>query len=98
MIDKERFCRLIPHAGEMCLLDFVEWWSDDEIRCVSTSHASPRHPLRFADRLTSIHLVEYAAQAAAIHGALLAERDGTRVAPGFLAALRNCEFEVDEIS
>ena len=96
-MDKRIFGKLIPHSGEMCLLDFVEVWSDDEIRCVSISHTSGRHPLRLEGLLSSIHLVEYAAQAAAIHGALLAEREGKPLAPGFLAALRNCDLEADEI-
>ncbi len=76
---------LIPHAGAMCLLDDVVTWSDDAIECSATSHLSAANPLRRDGRLGMLCGIEYALQAAAVHGAL---RGGAPQPPGYLAALR----------
>jgi predicted hotdog family 3-hydroxylacyl-ACP dehydratase len=76
---------LIPHQGTMCLLDSVTAWSDDAIECRATSHLSPGNPLRHEGRLSALAGIEYALQAAALHGAL---RSGAPQPPGYLAALR----------
>jgi predicted hotdog family 3-hydroxylacyl-ACP dehydratase len=75
MIDKEQLSTLIPHAGDMCLMDAVEEWTADRIRCVTRTHLTPHHPLRRQGQLAAVHLVEYAAQAMAIHGALRSRYD-----------------------
>ena len=62
---------LIPHAGSMCLLDRVVAHSEHDIECTARSHTSPDHPLRRDGQLSALHLVEYAAQAMAAHGALV---------------------------
>jgi predicted hotdog family 3-hydroxylacyl-ACP dehydratase len=56
----------------MCLLDEVLEWDADHIRCRSISHRAPDNPLFAHGRLGSACGVEYAAQAMAVHGALLA--------------------------
>lgn len=89
LIDKEELCDLIPHSGCMCLLESVLDWSAGEIRCAATSHTDPDNPLYNNGRLASVHLLEYGAQAMAVHGGLLARESGTRVRPGYLAALRD---------
>jgi len=61
----------IPHQGRMCLLEQVLSWNRQELRCRSGSHRATDHPLRAHGRLGSACLIEYAAQAVAIHGALL---------------------------
>jgi predicted hotdog family 3-hydroxylacyl-ACP dehydratase len=61
----------IPHQGRMCLLERVLSWDRQELRCCSGSHRAADHPLRAHGRLGSACLIEYAAQAVAIHGALL---------------------------
>jgi len=88
LIGKEELCRLIPHAGCMCLLDNVLEWDAMEIRCSATSHTDPGNPLRNDGRLASVHLLEYGAQAMAVHGGLLAREAGTGMRPGYLAVLR----------
>jgi predicted hotdog family 3-hydroxylacyl-ACP dehydratase len=75
MIAKEQLSTLIPHAGDMCLLDAVEEWTLDRIRCVTRTHLAPSHPLRRQGQLAAVHLVEYAAQAMAAHGALRSRHD-----------------------
>lgn len=82
----------------MCLLDTIETWDDLEVRCRAVSHHDPQNPLRSGNRLAALHLCEYGAQAMAVHGGLLAQRDsGGSAAPGLLAALREVEFAVDRI-
>lgn len=76
---------LIPHAGSMCLLASVAEWSDAAITCLATSHLDPANPLRSQGRLAPVCGIEYALQAAAVHGAL---RGGEPQPPGYLAALR----------
>lgn len=89
-------CRLIPHQGAMCLLDSVSDWSEGEIRCRAISQADPKNPLRHGDKLAAIHGVEYAAQAMAVHGALLDSKEaGPKVA--YLAALRGVEFHCETL-
>ena len=61
---------LVPHAGAMCLLDRVIDWDEDGIRCEAT--VADRHPLKVGTRLPATALIEYAAQAMAAHGRLIA--------------------------
>jgi predicted hotdog family 3-hydroxylacyl-ACP dehydratase len=84
---------LIPHAGNMCLLDRIVARSDAGIECAARSHTSPDHPLRSGGQLSALHLVEYAAQAMAAHGALRAGG----LQRGMLAALREVRLHVDRI-
>jgi predicted hotdog family 3-hydroxylacyl-ACP dehydratase len=97
LIGKEELCNLIPHAGNMCLLEGVLEWSAGEIRCSALSHTNPDNPLRRNARLASVHLLEYGAQAMAVHGGLLARKSGTRVLPGYLAALRDVVLQQEFI-
>ena len=62
----------IPHKGRMCLLDAVLSWDATRIRCRSTTHRTPDNPLRAHGRLGAACGIEYAAQAMAVHGALVA--------------------------
>jgi predicted hotdog family 3-hydroxylacyl-ACP dehydratase len=97
LIGKEELCNLIPHAGNMCLLEGVLEWSAGEIRCSALSHTNPDNPLRRNARLASVHLLEYGAQAMAVHEGLLARKSGTRVLPGYLAALRDVVLQQEFI-
>ncbi|HEX9802258.1 MAG TPA: hypothetical protein VGB35_03305 [Gammaproteobacteria bacterium] len=92
LIEREELCSLIPHAGAMCLLDGVEQWDSTHILGVSNSHRDVTNPLRSGGRLASLHGVEYAAQAMAVHGGLLARERGEMNPPGFLAALRDVQI------
>lgn len=90
-VSGERLRALLPHAGDMRLLERVEAWDATEIRCTTLTHRDARNPLRNATGLAAVHLIEYAAQAAALHGALLA---GGRPQPGMLAAVREAHLLV----
>lgn len=86
----------IPHSGAMCLLDTVDAWDDTHIRCTATSHRDPHNPLRARERLATVCGIEYAAQAMAVHGALLgATRDRPRV--GLLASVRGVDAYVERL-
>ncbi len=78
---------MIPHAGAMHLLDGVLSWDADRIRCLSRSHRDRQNPLRMDGRLSALCGIEYAAQAMAIHGALVGNV-ATRPRLGYLASLR----------
>jgi predicted hotdog family 3-hydroxylacyl-ACP dehydratase len=95
-LDRAWIAERIPHSGAMCLLDAVETWSDEAIRCVATSHLDPDNPLRSNERLAAVCGIEYAAQAMAVHGAVLAS-ETQRPRAGFLASLRNVEMQVERL-
>ena len=56
--------------------------------------ASSDHPLRTRSGLLASAAIEYAAQAAALHGALHARAAGGEAAPGFLASARDVRLAV----
>ncbi len=81
--------RMLEHAGDMCLLASVTDWDHHQIRC-SAPAPQAGHPLMRDGRLPAIAGAEYAAQAAALHGALL---DGVSTPrPGMLANVRDVIF------
>ncbi len=87
--DRTVIAQLIPHQGSMSLLDAVARWDASSIDAVASSHRAQDHPLRSADQLRAVHLCEYGAQAAALHGGLVARAAGTVAAPGYLVSLRD---------
>ena len=95
--------RRIPHKGTMCLLDAVVAWDESSITCHAGSHRATDHPLRAHGRLGAACGVEYAAQAMAVHGALIAENqdsaDAGRSPPraGYLASLRSVDLHVERL-
>src|SRR5215472_2635649 len=96
-IDKAEIRTLIPHSGLMCLLDEVRQWDERSIVCVSNTHRDPANPLRREGRLSAVHAFEYGAQAAAVHGGLLARATGAIAPPGYLAALRDGRLHVTRL-
>lgn len=96
MLDRAWIAAHIPHQGGMCLLDAVREWSPEHIRCASASHRRADNPLRADDRLGAACGIEYAAQAMAVHGALIAGEDKPP-RQGFLASVRGVEFKVDRL-
>ncbi len=82
---------MIPHQGAMCLLGAVIRHDAETIHCTATSHRDATNPLRRGAVLPAIAGLEYAAQAMALHGALL---DGGGQKPGFLSAVRGLSIAV----
>jgi predicted hotdog family 3-hydroxylacyl-ACP dehydratase len=95
-LDHLDIARLIPHAGRMVLLDRVVDYDTERLQATAVSHRQPENPLRRAGRLSPLAGAEYAAQAMAVHGALLAG-EGASPRPGFLAALRDIRWTVDRL-
>lgn len=93
MLDRAWIMSRIPHQGSMCLLDAVEAWDENTIRCRSSSHRAKDHPLRAHGRLGAACGIEYAAQAMAVHGALQAA-DQPAPKAGFLVSVRGVEMHV----
>ena len=96
MLDRHWIAAHIPHTGRMCLLDAVLDWDAQHIVCEAVSHVAPDHPLRAQGRLGAVIGVEYAAQAMAVHGALLAPSNATPM-QGYLASIRSLNLHVDRI-
>lgn len=96
LLDQAAIARLIPHAGRMVLLDTVIAHGDRVLLARSGSHRRPDHPLLRGARLSAVAGAEYAAQAAAVHGALRAEA-GAGPRPGFLAMLREIRWTMDRL-
>jgi predicted hotdog family 3-hydroxylacyl-ACP dehydratase len=80
-----------PHQGTMCLLERLASWSAHGLCCRTTTHRDPANPLRTARGLLAPAAIEYAAQAMALHGALVAPSEGGP-GPGYLASVRGVRF------
>lgn len=91
--NKQEIEAIIPHSGKMCLIELVDLWDIDKIVCRTNSHRDAQNPLRINGELSAINLLEYGAQAIAIHGGLLSK---TKI-HGFLAAIRNAKLHVTRI-
>jgi predicted hotdog family 3-hydroxylacyl-ACP dehydratase len=79
----------------------VKRWDEESICCEASSHLAADHPLRAHGRLGAACGIEYAAQAMAVHGALVAESagDAAVAAPrtGYLAGVRGVTLHVDRL-
>lgn len=95
--DREWIAQHIPHQGTMCLLDRVESFDAERLVCIATSHTHADNPLRAHGRLGAATGIEYAAQAMAVHGALLAQQEGGRPKAGFLASVRSVGLHVERL-
>ncbi len=96
-LDLDWIERHIPHRGRMCLLDEVIAWDLTRIRCRASSHLLPDNPLRAHGRLGAACGVEYAGQAMAVHGAIVAALTGTEARVGYLTSVRNLVLNVSRL-
>ncbi len=81
----------------MCLLDHVEAWDEQRIRCRASSHRAANNPLRAYGRLGSACGIEYAAQTMAVHGALMAPSDSASARAGYLVSVRGARLHVPRL-
>ena len=95
LLDHAAIAARIPHAGRMCLLERVLHWDQNGIRCAAISHRDVDNPMRDSQGLSGWAAIEYAAQAAAVHGALVNLETAPRA--GVLAALRNVNVYCDRL-
>ena len=91
IVERARIESLVPQKGAMCLIDRIEYWDGQRIICSSMQHRSPGNPLRARGILSSLHAIEFAAQAVAAHGGLVAG-DNLRPRTGLLLSARDCRF------
>ena len=108
-LDRQWIEQHIPHKGRMCLLDEVLAWDATRIRCRSNTHRAADNPLRAHGRLGAACGIEYAAQAMAVHGALIAAsaplastvsshlRGSIGATVGYLASVRNVALNVSRL-
>jgi len=96
-LDRAWIAQRVPQRGAMCLLDEVVEWNETAIECRTLSHRAPDNPLRAHGRLGIACGIEYAAQAMAIHGALLAVGHTVPTAPGLLASTRGLVFSAERL-
>ena len=101
-LDRHAIALRIPHQGNMCLLDTVLAWDAQSIHCQADNHRSPDHPLRAHGRLGAACGIEYAAQAMAVHGTLVAQAAqgdaaGSPPRSGYLAGVRAVTLHVDRL-
>ena len=99
MLQKHQIEGLLPHQGGMFLLERVIASGRDDIICATRSHLQPHNPLRHDQCLPAHAAIEYAAQAAGIHGGLL-NRDLFPDAPaqmGYLAVISNALWSVERL-
>jgi predicted hotdog family 3-hydroxylacyl-ACP dehydratase len=89
MLKRDQIEARIPHSGAMCLLDRVSAWNEARIVCQAAA-PSADHPFATPQGVPAVAAVEYAAQAAALHGALLEDRQAPR--NGLLAKLADVEL------
>ena len=92
LASKADIAKVIPHTGDMCLLDGVLECDAQHIRCISGTHRDAANPMRSGDMLHALCGIEYAAQAMAVHGAWDAKFD-KKPRAGYLAALRDIACE-----
>lgn len=96
-LDHAWIARHIPHQGSMCLLDCVEVWDQQRIQCRASSHRVADNPLRAYGRLGATCGIEYAAQAMAVHGALLAPPGSASARAGYLVSVRGTQLHVPRL-
>lgn len=89
---------LIPHAGAMSLWDELLDADEVRVRLRTDSHRRADNPLRSRGRLSAVHLIEYGAQAMAVHGGWLARQAiGGSARPGVLAAVRDLRLHCETL-
>lgn len=90
-MDRGRIAALIPHGDSMCMLDEIIAWDETRIHGRSHTFAADTNPLFENGQLDSVLLIEYGAQAAAVHAALLQSKLG-EARPAYIGAVKDVEL------
>lgn len=96
LLDRAGIEALIPHAGAMSLWDELIGASETMVHLRTDSHRRTGNPLRRDGRLSALHLIEYGAQAMAVHGGWISRGIGG-ARPGVLAAVRDLKLHCDTL-
>jgi predicted hotdog family 3-hydroxylacyl-ACP dehydratase len=89
---RNEIANLIPHGAAMCLLDTVENWDQQKIHCTTASHLRADNPLLTEGCLHATALIEYGAQAAAVHGGLIHSHLGNAARPAYVGAVKGVQM------
>ena len=98
-LDRDAIAARVPHGGAMCVLESVTRWDATGLEALVVRHRDPDHPLRGAAGLGAAAAVEFAAQASAVHGALLAEaaQGDAAARPGRLISVRGVRLHAPRL-
>lgn len=91
LMDRSRIAELIPHGDSMCMLDEIIAWDAANIHGRSYQFAGNGNPLFENGQLDTVLLIEYGAQAAAVHAALMHSQLG-EARPAYIGAVKNIEL------
>lgn len=91
LMDRAAIAGSIPHGDGMCMLDELLAWDSDKVHCASRAHRRPDNPLLEGGRLHCACLVEFCAQAAALHSVLLEQGLGV-AGLAYLGAIKQLEL------
>ena len=96
LIEHQQIAQLIPHGEAMCLLDQVTDWDEHHLNAITASHRRMDNPLIEDGRMDTVALVEYGAQAAAVHAAL--QQSGLGAArPAYIGAIKNLQLFAEDV-
>lgn len=91
LMDRAQISRLIPHGESMCMLDEIMSWDESRIHGRSNNFAVSSNPLFENGELDTVLLIEYGAQAAAVHAALIQSQLG-ETRPAYIGAVKDIEL------
>lgn len=91
LMDRAQISRLIPHGESMCMLDEIISWDESRIHGRSNNFAVSSNPLFENGELDTVLLIEYGAQAAAVHAALIQSQLG-ETRPAYIGAVKDIEL------
>ena len=95
-MNRTQIAELMPHKGDMMLLDKLISWSEDQISCLGWTPGLELHPLREdvsgKPSLPAFNALEYAAQAIALHGILKGQVGETGPRSAFIAGLQELSW------
>lgn len=96
-MQRQEIAALMPHQGDMMLLDRLVSRTPDEIVCLGWTPGDDAHPLREMDedgraRIPASAALEYAAQAIALHGVLKGRGENVAPKSAFIAGLQDMRW------
>ncbi len=96
LLNREQIAATIPHGESMCVLDEVLAVDDKKISCLSRRHLDENNPLKEA-HLGVWTLIEYGAQAAAVHKGLTDSDEGAPANTAYIAQVKNVHVSVQKV-
>jgi predicted hotdog family 3-hydroxylacyl-ACP dehydratase len=93
MLTADDIAKLIPHGRNMSLVESIDSWDNNSIRCSAKKLFSAENPLCENGSLDNLTLIEYAAQAVAVHLSLSCQAI-SRPRPGYVGAVKDVFIEM----